>query len=122
MNRNIEKDFAHVLANKTASNSPYNNPAEYDSLDYEDKERLVAFIENNVKPYLTKTCGRYEITSYSLKHLFEEYYDTYITNGQMKGALLIAGVEIKSINDMNWRIPISVKFHREHFLKELCQR
>ncbi|WP_242258128.1 hypothetical protein [Streptococcus thoraltensis] len=53
-------------------------------------------------------------TSYGLKHKFEYRPDGfYITNGQFKGAMLIAGFEPKNKNDLNWVFAFSKKSLRK---------
>lgn len=53
-------------------------------------------------------------TSYGLKHKFEYRQDGfYITNGQFKGAMLIAGFEPKNRNDLNWVFAFSIKSLRK---------
>ncbi|MGU3344075.1 hypothetical protein ACLBV9_10445 [Staphylococcus succinus] len=47
-------------------------------------------------------------SSYSLKHMFErEPYGFYISNGNMKEVMALAGFKPKSANNLNWFYPIS---------------
>lgn len=47
-------------------------------------------------------------SSYNLKHIFErEPYGFYISNGNMKEVMALAGFKPKSADDLNWFYPIS---------------
>ncbi|MEB7787292.1 hypothetical protein NGC76_01925 [Staphylococcus equorum] len=47
-------------------------------------------------------------SSYNLKHMFErEPYGFYISNGNMKEVMALAGFKPKSADDLNWFYPIS---------------
>ncbi|MCM3071396.1 hypothetical protein M3559_01860 [Staphylococcus equorum] len=47
-------------------------------------------------------------SSYNLKHMFErESYGFYISNGNMKEVMALAGFKPKSADDLNWFYPIS---------------
>lgn len=47
-------------------------------------------------------------TSYGLKHIFE-YSENgfYILNGQLKGAMILTGFEVKDTNVLNWNFNVS---------------
>lgn len=47
-------------------------------------------------------------SSYGLKHMFEHNH-FYVYNGQFKGAMLLAGFNVKNIRDLNWYFNISEK-------------
>lgn len=50
------------------------------------------------------------ITSYGLKHLFSDLHNgLYISNGQMKGAMALAGFRVDDENDLNWCFNLSSK-------------
>ncbi|MDW4040323.1 hypothetical protein QI322_06935 [Staphylococcus saprophyticus] len=47
-------------------------------------------------------------SSYNLKHMFErEPYGFYISNGNMKEVMALAGFKPKNVDDINWFYPIS---------------
>ncbi|OEK93093.1 hypothetical protein AST07_07520 [Staphylococcus saprophyticus] len=47
-------------------------------------------------------------SSYNLKHMFErEPYGFYISNGNMKEVMALAGFKPKNADDLNWFYPIS---------------
>lgn len=47
-------------------------------------------------------------SSYNLKHMFErEPYGFYISNGNMKEVMALAGFKPKSADELNWFYPIS---------------
>jgi hypothetical protein len=83
-------------------NHPCNLPADYETLTLVEKAGLQAWIARHVQP------GRLSSrTSYGVKHDFErDPAGFYITNGQFKGAMLVAGYnpcdqDVK--HDINWR-------------------
>lgn len=50
----------------------------------------------------------YNCSSYNLKHMFErESYGFYISNGNMKEVMALAGFKPKSTDDLKWFYPIS---------------
>lgn len=50
----------------------------------------------------------YNCSSYNLKHMFErEPYGFYISNGNMKEVMALAGFKPKSADDLNWFYPVS---------------
>ena len=56
-----------------------------------------------------KTINRNE-SSYTLKHIYENFmYGEYITNGQMKGAMLVAGFDVAYIDSNNWKFNVKTK-------------
>jgi len=86
---------------KTSPNSVCNNPLEYEELNEYQKATLQDWIAECVIPHKAKTFNPFH-TSYGLKHQFEYNSGIYITNGQFKGAMLTAGFEPRSYNDLNW--------------------
>lgn len=56
-----------------------------------------------------KTINRNE-SSYTLKHIYENFtYGEYITNGQMKGAMSVAGFDVADIDSNNWKFNVKTK-------------
>ena len=45
-------------------------------------------------------------TSYGIKHIFE-HYGGYVTNGEFKGAMQIAGFKVKDAHEKNWVFNVS---------------
>lgn len=84
-----------------------NNPNGYKNTSKEVQNKLQQWIEENVSPYKTKTFASQ--TSYYLKHSFTNATGIYVTNGEMKGALLAAGFEPKDVNHINWVFKFSKK-------------
>lgn len=107
---------------KQTNYSEGNNLNEFEDLPSYKKELLIQFC---YKFDDIKSINRNH-TSYSLKHLFENYHrdsfykcndDSYITNGQFKGAMLYCGFNVKNKEDLNWEFNISERsfknIHRE---------
>lgn len=85
--------------------SECNNPEEYMQLSVEERVYFQNWIDKHIRPYRTKSYST--ISSYQLKHLFEQNGGFYITNGQMKGAMLVAGFKPKDTMMINWTFQIS---------------
>lgn len=91
--------------------SEFNNPNEYDQLSLENKARLQKWIDERVRPNLIKSYNPY-LTSYGLKHYFEQDVGLYISNGVFKGAMLAAGIQPKEYDRLNWVFQISKRFYK----------
>lgn len=49
-------------------------------------------------------------SSYGLKHMFgKEKNGSYLPNGALKGAMLLAGFRVADLKELNWRFNISEK-------------
>ena len=79
-----------------------NNPNEFEKLPEYKKDLLIEFCYKFKK---IKSINR-KNTSYGLKHLFENYHresfsefndNSYITNGEFKGAMLYCGFDVKDV-------------------------
>ena len=97
--------------NKPEFSMPYgdgNHPDEYNDLTSKEKEVLNEWIREVLEPCRIKSFSRSIPTSYGLKHRFQ-YSDVgfYVTNGQFKGAMLVAGFEPAYHDDLNWRFRLS---------------
>ena len=80
---------------------PLNRPEGYDILSHEEQTALRDWIAANMRQARTPDP---HWTSYGLKHRFEESEGGfYITNGQYKAAMLMAGYEPVDRTELNWR-------------------
>ena len=71
----------------------------------EELLNLIAKYLTPIKSFNTK------YTSYGLKHRFEKFMKyTYISNAEMKGAMIVSGYKIKDDRDQNHTYNISNKF------------
>ncbi len=76
-----------------------NQPSEYAKLPEDEKAALQAWIREKLVP--ASSPGRY--SSYGLKHTFQDSDGgSYVTNGQFKGAMLVAGFGPLDKYDLNW--------------------
>lgn len=88
-----------------ANNSNDNAADQFKRLPDNEKTTLVAWMINVFQP-AAKVCRQH--TSYGLKHYFEHSpLGFYVTNGEFKGAMLIAGFEPWNADEMNWRYHIT---------------
>lgn len=84
------------------------HPGEYMNLTPKQRGIIQDWIKREVEPYKIKTFRG--VSSYALKHVFEESEGGfYITNGQFKGSLDAAGYEPKDRNVKNWEYALSWK-------------
>jgi len=81
-----------------------NRPADFMNLDEETKSISISWCRKYFMPSETAFKG---MSSYGLKHVFEKDTDIYLSNGQFKGAMLLAGFTPKNITDLNWQFYIS---------------
>ena len=70
------------------------SPNEFDTLSQLEQEELRAWIRVNLEQTKRIGDGRFS-HSYGLKHLAEESLGWYVSNGQMKGAMLAEGYRWK---------------------------
>lgn len=109
-NQIAHKGINHRLAAHKKRIAEINHPTEYEKLYLVDKMILNAWIVNQLEPYKIKTFT--PVTTYRLKHLFENSKNGfYISNGAMKGALLIAGFVPKDEFALNWTFQLSKKLN-----------
>jgi hypothetical protein len=78
------------------------SPSEYDQLSSVEKRALAEWIRLTIQP-ATKP---HSMSSYGLKHMAERDMRTYISNGQMKGALLAASLLPVDPDELNWHFCI----------------
>ncbi len=95
-------DLMHSILHERARVNrgwPEDDPRGYEGLTEAEKEVLRAWIAVAMKP-----AGRVgPSTSYVMKHDFETAGGSYVTNGQMKGAMLAAGYQPVKRAEQNWR-------------------
>jgi len=80
-----------------------NHPHQFDLMPEKDREELLAWVKDKLMPGIRGSSERY--SSYHLKHIAEKAVIGYVSNGQMKGALLAAGYEPAKGTDrshINW--------------------
>lgn len=88
------------------------HPQAFLSLTEEQQKRLVAWCCRWEKIKSTN----HNNTSYGLKHAFgSSQGGFYVTNGQFKGAMLIAGFTPSDPNKLNWNFNISRKSVKQIF-------
>jgi hypothetical protein len=74
-------------------------------LSTEMKLRLYGFIQSTILPSTrSNPCN-----SYALKHTFEGRFNTYITNGVFKAAMLVLGHMPTRPKRLDWRYKIRLK-------------
>lgn len=79
-------------------------PNDFLNLDTAVQSRVLKWCKNFFSP--TKSFEERH-TSYNLKQILQNDDQTYLTNGQFKGAMLLAGFKVKKIEDLNWKFNIS---------------
>lgn len=89
-------------------------PADFMNLDDEVKQRVVHWCK---KYFIVTNTFYLQSTSYGLKHVFEKDTDIYLTNGQFKGAMLLAGFKPKDRTELNWNFNISSRSPALHMSK-----
>lgn len=79
--------------------SEVNQPSSYQRLSDDAKAALREWIGRELVP--SNEMG--EHCSYGLKHIFERLGGVYVTNGEWKGAMLVAGYEPLDRTELNWQ-------------------
>lgn len=83
-----------------------------------DRPEEFLHLENDIRDKVLKWCKKSFIktngfnirhTSYGLKHILQDEDGTYLTNGAFKGAMLLAGFDVKDVQELNWVFNISEK-------------
>ena len=102
---NIEQHNIKARAyNKAAAKELCNMPEHFDHLEIDQQNALCAWIDRSFSTTLTMNR---KSSTYRLKHIFEKD-NFYITNGQMKGALLTCGYKAVPIGEgVNWFVNVS---------------
>ncbi len=90
---------------------PLNRPEDHDALTHKEQAALGVWIAANMRPSRTPDPYR---TSYGIKHRFEESEGGfYLSNGQFKGAMLVAGYEPVDATELNWRFRARLRDHED---------
>jgi len=84
--------------------SKEDNPIEVLDMPVEKRERLLAYLRTAFIP--TRTVSRNGMSSYGLKHLFEDEL-FYVTNGEFKGAMHLLGYRTNDPTERNCLFNIS---------------
>lgn len=88
----------------------------YEIVNDIDRPSQFLNLDSDVQSFVLKWCKEHFIqtksfnekhTSYDLKHILQQQNDTYLTNGQFKGAMILSGFDAKNIEDLNWIFNIS---------------
>lgn len=79
-------------------------PAYFHVLDADIKVKIVRWCQTQF--VATKSFNKAH-TSYGLKHILERHDNTYLTNGQFKAAMLLAGFSCEDTNELNWHFNIA---------------
>ncbi len=79
-------------------------PADFMNLDEETKRITISWCKKN---FLSSKTIFIDRNSYDFKIFFEKATNIYLTNGQFKGAMLLAGFSVENILDLNWHFKIS---------------
>ena len=83
--------------------------------DAEDYLRIKSWVDTELMPYMTLKSINERHSSYGLKHIAEREVGFYVSNGDIKLALLENGVPFKAYQGSpNPSYPISQKFYRRH--------
>lgn len=97
----LERDFPVVGHEFEETNTP----KLFNELSVDEQVVLVNWVLTTLKPIKTFSSQR---SSYEIKHIFERTpLGFYVLNGAMKGAMLVAGYQIKNEKEINWTFNIS---------------
>ncbi|SPF35261.1 hypothetical protein SBF1_1470011 [Candidatus Desulfosporosinus infrequens] len=99
--RHLVKSKSVMLVKDKEILEPIQN--EYDQLSKEMKGLLSWWINEYIRPIKTVN---HQQSSYSLKHLAENVLDHYVSNGQLKMAMLYAGYKPVDAKELNWHFRI----------------
>ena len=91
MNNNKEQDI--------------NSPEDYKTLTPEEQTTVADWIDENIQPFCGK--DKCNLSSYILKDMMRVQTGLYLTNGQFKGAMLLAGYQRES-GETNWTFRIAL--------------
>ena len=119
---NIRKMKDACLIRKVSNGYEITNdmdrPAEYASLSKEELLKAVNWCKNN---FISGANQLKDYTSYGLKHVLEEDINLYLSNGQFKAVMLLAGFKTTNVENLNWTFNIlksSPAFKKEEEEKE----
>ena len=83
---------------------PENDPKDWMSLSAAAKADLNDWIMTRLRS------SKARVNSYGLKHRFKAESGIYVTNGQFKGAMLLAGYDPIEWLEVNWEFHASLTF------------
>lgn len=78
-------------------------PAEYIKLEKDVLINVINWCKDN---FIKGTSVYKDYSSYYYKHVFEKDLGIYLTNGQFKAAMLLAGFECDDVEKLNWNFKI----------------
>lgn len=90
------------------------SPLVFNELDKNQQKILVEWCKgfDKIQSFTTNA------SSYGLKHLFEKSNGGfYVANGAFKGAMIIAGFDVKDTSVLNWQFNISKLSYRTMYKK-----
>lgn len=90
------------MKEKRKNNIEVNDPMEYFRLPIEMQNKLLDWIEENLKERETYN---HKYSSYKIKHLMP----FYVTNGAFKGAMSVAGFKVYDYEKRNWIFNVEVR-------------
>lgn len=98
------------------------DPDEWQQFNDQDSPLAFYHLAKDKQQLLLEWCeglGKRKTTNplhdtYTIKHLFS-YNNFYITNGAMKGALLLSGFTPKDLTRLNWKFNISEKSLKKEY-------
>ena len=81
----------------------------------DEYQQIRAWVDTELMPYMTRKSINERHNSYGLKHIAEEELGFYVSNGDIKLALLENGVPFKSYpGSPNTAYPLSQRFYKRH--------
>lgn len=81
-------------------------PSLFDEVCHDKQIIMLNWIYDKLQPISTYNDLA---SSYKLKHLMEKDIGFYVSNGELKGAMLKAGYKPKNVDEQNWYFKISKK-------------
>lgn len=79
-------------------------PADFNNLEIDIKSQIITWCKTH---FIKTETFNLKHTSYGLKHILQRQDGTYLTNGQFKAAMLLAGFSCKDNSALNWCFDIS---------------
>lgn len=99
-NREFLLDLFDVVDADKTHRRTQNSPKDFSKLSDNEQEELIKYCLTSFVPASTTN---WSTTSYGMKHTFEDLpYGFYLSNGQFKGAMLIAGSLPVNPHELNW--------------------
>ena len=79
-------------------------PADCSSLDKDTLMRAINWCKEN---FISSNATLKDYTSYDYKQLMEDEINLFLSNGQFKGVMLLAGFQTENIEELNWVFNVS---------------